>query len=120
MIGNEMVTYEYFKSFSDPVRRSILGLLSRETMNVTDLVEHFEVSRPAISRHLRVLREGGLVSEVKMGRERLYSVKREVLEEAAEWLSALAAGPDEDERAELEAPVKQIRPKEETREWRQW
>ena len=115
-----MVTYEYFKSFSDPVRRSILGLLSRETMNVTDLVGHFEVSRPAISRHLRVLREGGLVSEVKMGRERLYSVEREVLEEAAEWLTALAAGPDEGEVMESEAPAKESRPQEDTSEWRQW
>jgi DNA-binding transcriptional ArsR family regulator len=115
-----MVTYGYFKSFSDPVRRSILGLLSREPMNVTHLVEHFEVSRPAVSRHLRVLREDGLVSEVKMGRERLYSVEREVLEEAAEWLSALAAGPGEVESAEPEARLTRSRPKEEALEWRQW
>ena len=115
-----MVTYEYFKSFSDPVRRSILGLLSRESLNVSDLVAHFEVSRPAISRHLRVLRQGGLVSEVKIGRQRLYSVEREVLEEAAEWLRALAEGPEPEDSQLPERVPKAVEPQQDPADWREW
>ncbi len=115
-----MVTYEYFKSFSDPVRRSILGLLSRETMNVTRLAAHFDVSRPAISRHLRVLRQGGLVSEVKIGRQRVYSVEREVLREAAEWLRALAEEPESEDATLPDRPTETAGSQPEPADWRQW
>ena len=119
-MSNVLVTYEPFAALADPVRRVILGLLSRESMNVTHLVQHFEVSRPAISRHLRVLRQVGLVSEVKIGRERLYSVEREVLEEAAEYLRSLAEGSAEVDSAPLGDPPEPIEPQEEASGWRQW
>lgn len=114
-----MVTYKCFKSLSDPVRREIVGFLSREALNVTHLAERFEVSRPAISRHLRVLREAGLVSEIKQGRERTYFLETEVLEDAADWLSALASGAE----AEDWTPTTTSRAesaKKDGDQWRQW
>ena len=87
-----MVTHECFKGLADPIRYAILGLLSEESRNVTDLATRFEVSRPAISRHLRVLRETGLVTEERVGRQRTYSMAPAMLEAAAAWLRTAARG----------------------------
>ena len=115
-----MVTKEYFKGLADPVRRSILGFLGQQPMNVTHLVACFNVSRPAISRHLRVLRQTGLVSETKVGRERTYRVEREALVAAAEWLKELAVG----DRGLIEVAAPVAEPEtvaaEDSPGWRQW
>lgn len=55
-------------------------------MPVHELAEAFEISRPAISRHLRLLREAGLVTETRQGRENVYSLKRRRLKALATWL----------------------------------
>jgi DNA-binding transcriptional ArsR family regulator len=58
-------------ALADPVRREILVLLSTQPRNVSDITGHFDVSRPAVSRHLRVLREAGIVVAEDRGRERV-------------------------------------------------
>ena len=75
-----------FKALSDPTRRSILALLGSESRSVSDLTARFEMSQPAISQHLRVLRESGLVSEQAEGRKRLYRLEAGPLAEARAWL----------------------------------
>ena len=111
-----MVTHECFKALGDPVRQAIVDLLSQEPLNVSELVVHFEISRPAVSRHLRVLRETGLVSESKKGRERFYSVEGELLEAASEWLREAASGQGVEAEVRVEPPASS----EAEAEWRQW
>ncbi|MEM7095436.1 MAG: metalloregulator ArsR/SmtB family transcription factor [Actinomycetota bacterium] len=68
---------------SEPRRRAILALLrGSEEMSVNGLAEHFDVSRPAISQHLRVLKDAGLVDERKVGRQRLYRLNAEGIADA--------------------------------------
>ncbi len=86
-----MITNDVFRCVSDPIRQSILELLTTSDLPVTELASHFEVSRPAISRHLRVLRAAGIVTERRAGRQRIYSLQPELLERAAEWLRHVAA-----------------------------
>lgn len=75
-----------FKAIADPTRRSILALLGEENRSVSDLTGRFEMSQPAISQHLKVLRECGLVSERADGRRRLYALEAGPLAEARQWL----------------------------------
>ena len=78
---------DVFCAVSDPIRREILEMLSTDDLPVKDLCHRFEVSRPAISRHLRVLREAGLVTELRMGRERLYALNPEPLRAVRVWIA---------------------------------
>jgi len=73
-------------ALADPVRRELVGLLARGELAAGDLADRFPVSRPAISRHLRVLREAGLVTARTDGRRRLYALEPRPLREIDEWL----------------------------------
>jgi len=63
-----------FKGLADPTRRAMLEFLSARPHGVQELADHFDVSRPAISKHLRVLREAQLVRERRDGRNRIYEL----------------------------------------------
>lgn len=82
-----MLPISVFSALADPTRCRIVEILHRGSQPVHVLAASFSISRPAISRHLRVLREAGLVSEKKVGRENLYVVHPDRLEPAHEWLS---------------------------------
>jgi DNA-binding transcriptional ArsR family regulator len=77
-----------FAALASPVRREVLRLL-RESgpQPVTTLASHFTMARPSFSEHLRVLREAGLVSETRSGRQRLYRLEAAALYEVQEWLN---------------------------------
>lgn len=77
---------ETFAALAHPVRRHLLDLLVEGERPVRTLAEPFAMSRPAISQHLRVLLDAGLVAERRAGRERLYSLEPERLHDAQEWL----------------------------------
>lgn len=72
---------------ADPVRRQILVLLREGSLSAGEIAERFPISRPAISRHLRVLRESGLVRAETTGRQRLYVLDPAPLAELADWLA---------------------------------
>ncbi|CAN5880174.1 metalloregulator ArsR/SmtB family transcription factor [soil metagenome] len=76
-------------AIADPVRRDILELLSGRVMTAGEIADCFEISRPAISRHLRVLRESGLVRDEVQGRRRLYRLDTAPLEPLQAWLAQL-------------------------------
>ncbi len=80
-----------FGALADDRRRAILDLLRGGTLTVNRIAEEFSVSRPAISRHLRVLREAGLVREEKRGRERFYELDPTAVGEAVEHLKPYLA-----------------------------
>jgi DNA-binding transcriptional ArsR family regulator len=75
-----------FRAIADPTRRAILDRLRMGPVAVNGLAAAFEQSRPAISKHLRVLREARVVREERHGRERLYHLRPEALRDIVEWL----------------------------------
>lgn len=71
---------------ADPIRRRVLELVRDREVPAGELADAFPVTRPAVSRHLRVLREAGLVTERREGRLRLYRADPAPLAELREWL----------------------------------
>lgn len=80
---------EPFAAIAQPTRREILRLLSASELTVGGVASHFPVSQPAISQHLKVLREAGLVSERREGTRRLYRVRPDGLADLHDFLSEL-------------------------------
>ena len=80
-----------FRALSDPTRRALLDRLRRKERSVGDLGAPFEMSQPAISQHLKVLVEAGLVRSTKRGRERIYTLEPEALKLAYDWLAHFEA-----------------------------
>lgn len=78
---------DVFSAIDDPTRRKILSLLAEGDMPVGGLTGHFAISRPAVSRHLRILRETGVVSEKRRGRERVYSLRARPLQDVRLWVA---------------------------------
>ena len=71
---------------SDPTRREIIETLSSEEMSFGVIAENFDMSRPAVSQHLKVLREAGLVKVRADAQRRIYSLEENGLEQAESWL----------------------------------
>ena len=76
-------------AIADPVRREILLMLRDAPLSAGQIADRFVISRPAISRHLRVLREAGLVRDAADGRRRVYTLATGPLDELAGWLGRL-------------------------------
>jgi DNA-binding transcriptional ArsR family regulator len=77
---------DVFQAIADPVRRDIIEMLSHSPMNVNAVAEKFDVSRPAISKHLKILNECGLIVITKQGRERFCQIQPGNLIPAFLWL----------------------------------
>ena len=77
---------DVFRAIADPTRRAILARLRRGPAPVNTLAAEFLQSRPAISKHLRVLNEAHVVSEHRAGRERIYRIETEKLREVDAWI----------------------------------
>ncbi len=76
-----------FSALSDSTRRGILATIAqRGELSVSELAEPYAISAPAISRHLRVLEEAGLIKREKHGRVRFCTIRNAPLDRAAEWL----------------------------------
>jgi DNA-binding transcriptional ArsR family regulator len=76
-----------FGALADPTRRAILGLLAQGEATVSELVTPFDVSQPAISRHLKVLERAGLITRTRRATARLSHLRAEPLREATVWLA---------------------------------
>jgi DNA-binding transcriptional ArsR family regulator len=79
-------------AIADPIRRRVLELVRDDELSAGAVAAEFRVSRPAVSRHLRVLREAGLVTERRQGKHRLYRANPAPLAELKEWLDDYWAG----------------------------
>lgn len=75
------------EALADPIRRHIVELLAERERDAGEIASHFDVSRPAVSRHLRVLREHGLVQARGEAQRRVYSLDPAPLEEIDAWLA---------------------------------
>jgi DNA-binding transcriptional ArsR family regulator len=77
---------DVFQAIADPNRRAILSLLAEKRMTLNGVAENFEISRPAISKHIRILKECGLVIVIPQGRERYVEARFDKLDEVTEWI----------------------------------
>src|SRR3954452_7636125 len=77
---------EVMAALADPTRRALVSLLARHEWAAGELAARFPISRPAISRHLRVLREAGLVRSRTEGKRRLYALDPRPLRDVDDWL----------------------------------
>jgi DNA-binding transcriptional ArsR family regulator len=82
-----------FSALADPTRRAILEAIRTGGETAGEIARRFDVSWPAISRHLRVLKAAGLVWETRDGRTRYYEVNHEAVAVALGWLTQFRAGP---------------------------
>ncbi len=79
-------TLDVFKAIGDPSRRQILQLLSKERQTINSLVENFDMSRPAVSKHIKILEYSGFITIEDIGRERYCTLKQEGFKELQQWI----------------------------------
>lgn len=77
---------DVFQAIADPTRREIINLLAHKSLNLNAVAENFDVSRPAISKHIKILTECGLVVINQLGRERYCEARLEKLSEVSDWV----------------------------------
>jgi len=77
---------DVFQAIADPNRRAILSLLAAQRLTLNGVAEKFRISRPAISRHIKILKECGLVAIHQQGRERYCEARLDKLQEVSDWV----------------------------------
>ncbi|WP_431896261.1 metalloregulator ArsR/SmtB family transcription factor [Micromonospora haikouensis] len=101
---------EVAAAIADPVRRDILVMLRDRRLAAGQIADRFVISRPAVSRHLRVLRESGLVRDTLVGRRRLYELDASRFGGLVEWLGQFTAAAGWERRLDaLETEVQRTR-----------
>ncbi|WP_428234919.1 ArsR/SmtB family transcription factor [Gracilimonas sp.] len=79
------MSQDVFQAIADPTRRKIIDLLSGQSLPVNDIAENFDMSRPAVSKHLKILNECGLVIIKQQGRNRFCRADTRKLQDVMEW-----------------------------------
>jgi DNA-binding transcriptional ArsR family regulator len=77
---------DVFQAIADPTRREIIHLIAYQSLNLNAIAENFQVSRPAISQHIKVLTECGLIIVRRKGRERYCEARLQQLNEVSDWI----------------------------------
>ncbi|HSF88713.1 MAG TPA: metalloregulator ArsR/SmtB family transcription factor [Saprospiraceae bacterium] len=77
---------DVFQAIADPTRREIIHMLAQESLNLNAVADRFDISRPAISKHIKILTECGLVTIHQHGRERLCEAKLDSLDQVSDWV----------------------------------
>lgn len=77
---------DVFQAIADPNRRAILALLAQQRLTLNGVAENFRISRPAVSRHIKILKECGLVVVIPQGRERYVEARFDKLNEVTDWV----------------------------------
>lgn len=86
-MSHALQKHDVFQAIADPTRREVLRLLSEKEMPISKITEHFPMSRTAITKHLHILAEAKLVSGRKSGREKIFQLHPEPLEEVQQWIA---------------------------------
>ncbi|MDQ6843252.1 MAG: metalloregulator ArsR/SmtB family transcription factor [Bacteroidota bacterium] len=82
---------DVFQAIADPTRREIINLISRESLNLNSVAENFNVSRPAISKHIKILVECGLIIIKQEGRKRYCEANLQSLDQVSAWIEQYRA-----------------------------
>lgn len=80
-------TADVFQAIADPSRRQILNLLTHESLSINSLAENFDMSRPAVSKHIKILQSAGFISIKEIGRERYCLLNQEGFNNLQEWIN---------------------------------
>ncbi len=80
-------TLDVFQVIGDPSRRQMLMLLSKDSLTINSLADNFDMSRPAVSKHVKILSNAGFISIKDMGRERYCTLKKDGFEELQNWIN---------------------------------
>lgn len=80
-------TLDAFQVIGDPSRRKMLMLLSEESLTINNLADNFDMSRPAVSKHIKILHNAGFISIQDIGRERFCTLKQDGFNELQDWIS---------------------------------
>ena len=83
---SKVMKRDIFQAIADPTRRAIIALIALQAMTPNAIAEHFETSRQAVSKHLRILAECEIVRQEQKGREIYYTLEIEKMKEIDEWL----------------------------------
>jgi DNA-binding transcriptional ArsR family regulator len=105
---------DVFQAIADPTRRDIINLIAFQSMNLNSIAENFDVSRPAISQHIKILIECGLVTIKKQGRERFAEATLKPLNAITDWIEPFRKHLDERFTA-LDEVLEELKQKEKTR-----
>ena len=82
-----MSTQHLFSALADPTRRSVIAMLANNPMTVNQISEHFEMSRPAVAKHLKILQKGKIIKMKTVGRLRISTLQPEALKSVADWIN---------------------------------
>ncbi len=77
---------DVFQAIADPTRREIINMLAYKSLNLNSVAEQFKISRPAVSKHIKILSECGLITVKQKGRERFCEAKLDGLHEVSDWI----------------------------------
>src|ERR1700742_2489930 len=77
---------DVFQAIADPTRRAIINMIAHQPLNLNTVAEQFDVSRPAISKHIKILTQCGLITIEQRGRERYCEAKLQQLNEVSQWI----------------------------------
>ncbi len=77
---------DVFQAIADPTRREIIHMITKQSLNLNAVAENFDISRPAISKHIKILTECGLIVIKQKGRERFCEAKLQKLNEVSVWV----------------------------------
>src|ERR1700704_4674809 len=77
---------DVFQAIADPTRRKIINMIAQQSLNLNSVAENFDISRPAISKHIKILTECGLIVIKQQGRERYCEAKLQKLNEVSKWI----------------------------------
>src|SRR3954471_250327 len=80
-------TLDVFQVIGDPSRRQMLMLLSKDSLTINNLADNFDMSRPAVSKHVKILYNAGFISIKDRGRERYCTLKKDGFEELQNWIN---------------------------------
>jgi DNA-binding transcriptional ArsR family regulator len=80
-------TLDAFQVIGDPSRRKMLMLLSKDSLTINSLADNFDMSRPAVSKHVKILHNAGFISIEDIGRERYCTLKQDGFNELQNWIS---------------------------------
>lgn len=79
--------FDAFQAIADPSRRQILALLSKDSLTINALAENFDMSRPAVSKHIKILYGAGFISIQDIGRERYCILRQDGFTELQDWIN---------------------------------
>jgi DNA-binding transcriptional ArsR family regulator len=81
-----MMRRDVFQAIADPTRREIINVIAHRSMNLNAVADQFNISRPAISKHIKILTQCGLITIKQVGRERYCEAKLQKLNEVSQWV----------------------------------